>query len=344
MLQLATIGTSWITSQFIEACLAEGSYQLSRVYSRTLAKAQEVVDRFGQGQAVDNLDALFGDAVDVIYVASPNLLHFDHAMAAIHHGKHVIVEKPQFVTPDQWQEAHEAAKVHGVYLFEAIRHLHTRNYQWLKQLIDQTRARMTYPFLGAAFNIGQYSSKYDAYIKAMDGEAGVSVPNIFNPEMATGTLMDIGIYPIYVALGLFGFPQKSVYHPVLGPNGSDLMGTIVLTYADFMVTLFIAKGVHSLQASEIYLGKETVIINNITDIDHIRWVNKANELLAEIHFPVANPMEDEAHYFADVLLQRTDRARYAALETLSYQVAQVMADLRQSAGLVFPEAGEATAR
>ena len=101
MKNLAIIGTSWITQQFIEAADETKSFKLARVYSRTEEKAQTFID--GLSKELDSssvkistdLDKFFAsDDFDTVYIASPNALHFAQARQAIENGKNVIVEKP----------------------------------------------------------------------------------------------------------------------------------------------------------------------------------------------------------------------------------------------------------
>ena len=56
------------------------------------------------------------------------------------------------------------------------------------------------------FNYSQYSSRYD---KLLNGE----LTNVFDPKYHGGSSFDLGVYPLYVALYLFGeplsFPPKA---------------------------------------------------------------------------------------------------------------------------------------
>jgi phthalate 4,5-cis-dihydrodiol dehydrogenase len=56
------------------------------------------------------------DAVDAVWVASPNHLHAEHALVAAERGKHVIVSKPMAVTLDEADAMTAAAARHGVLL------------------------------------------------------------------------------------------------------------------------------------------------------------------------------------------------------------------------------------
>lgn len=54
--------------------------------------------------------------VDAVYIATPNMLHAEHAIIAARHGKHIIVEKPMAMTLAECDAMNEAAEKHGVKL------------------------------------------------------------------------------------------------------------------------------------------------------------------------------------------------------------------------------------
>ena len=161
------------------------------------------------------------DDLDIIYIASPNKLHFEQAKAALENGKHVIIEKPVAVTEKEVRILYETAKKNNVFFFEAITTIYMPNYDAYKQFLPQ---------LGRLSDInivfGQYSSKYNAYLRGEN-------PNIFNPELQGGALNDMGIYCIHTAVNLFGKPQGISYTADYGPNGIDLAGKLTLTYPEF---------------------------------------------------------------------------------------------------------------
>ena len=54
--------------------------------------------------------------VDVVYIATPNQLHAQHAITAAEHKKHIIVEKPMAISIAECEAMNEAAEKNGVYL------------------------------------------------------------------------------------------------------------------------------------------------------------------------------------------------------------------------------------
>jgi predicted dehydrogenase len=80
----------------------------------------------------------------------------------------------------------------------------------------------------------QYSSRYDR-LKA--GE----LPNAFNPRFAAGSLMDLGIYPVALAVHLFGVPATVRATGTLLATGVDGQGTVLLGYDGFEVACLHSK-------------------------------------------------------------------------------------------------------
>ncbi|WP_404420715.1 Gfo/Idh/MocA family protein [Thalassospira australica] len=78
-------------------------------------KAQTMADQFGFARATDDWKALIADpSVDIVSITTPNMLHFDMALAAIAAGKHVYCEKPLALTLDQARAMRDAARKAGV--------------------------------------------------------------------------------------------------------------------------------------------------------------------------------------------------------------------------------------
>lgn len=64
------------------------------------------------------------DAVDAVWIATPNLFHAEHTVLAAEHGRHVITEKPMAVTLEEAAGMVTAAARNGVKLLQG----HSRVY------------------------------------------------------------------------------------------------------------------------------------------------------------------------------------------------------------------------
>lgn len=253
-LRYAVIGTSLITTHYIAGAATTGQWQLCAVYSR----ARETGEAFAAQQGLQpsdvfaDLDAFAAsDAFDAVYIASPNALHYAHCKLMLEHGKHVICEKPFTSYPWQMQELYTIAAQKGLVLIEAMMFMHQPARLALQQAIAQLgRVHMV------LLNNCRRSPQYDRLL------AGAQ-PNVFNPDLHTGALMDMGVYCLYPALALFGRPDSFTATATLLPAGTDACGVIALQYPETVVELRYSKSATSAMASEILGDAGRVSIGSI---------------------------------------------------------------------------------
>ncbi|WP_146877670.1 Gfo/Idh/MocA family protein, partial [Escherichia coli] len=120
MIRFAVIGTNWITRQFVEAAHESGKYKLTAVYSRSLEQAQHFANDFSAEHLFTSLEAMAeSDAIDAVYIASPNALHFSQTQLFLSHKIHVICEKPLASNLAEVDAAIACARENQVVLFEA---------------------------------------------------------------------------------------------------------------------------------------------------------------------------------------------------------------------------------
>lgn len=229
-MKLATIGSGAIVDLMYKSIEGIDGIEPVAVYSRTMDKAEAFAQKHKVKKAFDDLDTMLADdEIDTVYIASPNSLHFPQAKKALEAKKNVILEKPFTATKEEAQELFDLAEKNGVMIFEAITNIHTPNYGLLRDNLDKVgKVR------DVVLNYSQYSSRYPQY---MEGK----VANVFNPEMNGGALVDINIYNIHLATALFGKPMNIQYFPVMGWNGVDTSGVLVMEYPDKVITCIGAK-------------------------------------------------------------------------------------------------------
>ena len=95
-IKLGTIGSGVIVRSILDGVKATEGISLEAVYSRSAEKGARLAADYGAPKVYTELEALFRDeAVNFIYVASPNSLHYQQARAALEHGKNVTVSYTQ---------------------------------------------------------------------------------------------------------------------------------------------------------------------------------------------------------------------------------------------------------
>lgn len=240
MIRFAVIGTNWITRQFVDAAHETGKYKLTAVYSRSLEQAQTFANDYLVEHLFTSLDAMAqSEAIDAVYIASPNSLHFPQTQLFLSHKKHVICEKPLASNLAEVEAAIACARENQVVLYEAFKTASLPNFLLLQQSLPKV-GKMRKAFL----NYCQYSSRYQRYL---DGEN----PNTFNPAFSNGSIMDIGFYCLASAVALWGEPHSVQASASLLESGVDAHGVVVMDYGDFSVTLQHSKVSDSVVDSEI---------------------------------------------------------------------------------------------
>nr|WP_263325208.1 Gfo/Idh/MocA family oxidoreductase [Neobacillus sp. Marseille-Q6967] len=323
-MNLATVGTGWITESFIEAAKLSEKYKLTGVYSRTAEKAQKLADTYGAENIFTDIEEMAkSPEIEVVYIASPNSVHFEQALTFLKNKKHVICEKPIFSNTAELEEAYRTADENGVYLFEAIRNIHTPNFRILKEklpLAGKIRSTIL-PYV-------QYSSRYDLVLQGEE-------PNIFSTKYSGGALVDLGVYPLYVAAGLFGEPKKVTYHPVVLQTGVDGSGTLVLEYDEFICTILCSKISHSVSPCEIHGEKGTFVLENAAPISEIKFYDshtKEREI-----FSVPQKDKDMVYECINIaeILKTKNQIEYEKLKELSKIVLRITEEARKQNNIIF---------
>lgn len=329
MISIGIIGTSWISRQFADAVRSLPDVRIGAVCSRSAEHGEAFARECGITRVHTSVAALAADdAIDTVYIASPNARHCDQAALCIAHDRNVIVEKPAFASPAQFSRIDALLREHpDVRYFEAARIIHTDNFAAVESCV-----RSLEHVSGAVFSYMKYSSEYDAF------RAGAT-PAVFSTEFAGGALQDLGVYLVYNAVALFGPPREAFYRARILRSGVDGMGTGLLRYEDFDVTLLASKIVNSTMTSEIYGDREHIVIDDGGELTSAQYLDGEGNTVRIGGAAPDNPMLGELRNFAEVLgspHSEQSRARYARWLALSHQVNDVLWRMHTDAGLVFP--------
>ncbi|KWZ97385.1 oxidoreductase, NAD-binding domain protein [Anaerococcus hydrogenalis] len=230
MINFATIGSNFIVENILKTVVKMDGYNYYGAYSRSIEKADYLKEKFGAEMSFDNLSKMFEDPkIDLVYIASPNSLHYKQAKMCLLANKNVICEKPFFTNTKELDDLIKISEKKNLFLFEAISIKYLPSLGILKNLLRQIGKIST-----CMINYSQYSSRFDKY------KAGI-VENIFKSEFSAGALADLGIYNLHLIYELFGMGEDFSYFGNINPYGVDLGGSGIISYGDFTVSFTNAK-------------------------------------------------------------------------------------------------------
>ena len=209
------LGTGKIAHKFA-ADLKHTTGEAVAVGSRTVQSAESFAREFNIPKAYSSYEALLADPdVQVVYVSSPHSEHQTHTLQALRAGKAVLCEKPLAPTAPQVSEMIEEARQRKLFLMEAL---------WMYFLPTFRQAQ-------AWIEDGQIGE-----VRMIRAEFGFPAPTdptnrLFNPALAGGALLDIGIYPLTFALRLAGAPLAQVQSTMKrAATGVDAATALQLTF------------------------------------------------------------------------------------------------------------------
>lgn len=322
-MHFATIGTSLIAEQFVQGALQSGVWEHTAVYSRNRETGLAFCQKTGcTGAVYTSLDALAAADVDAVYVASPNVCHFEQSKFLLEHGKHVLCEKPITVTAEQYRELRTLADRKGLVYMEAIMSRHTQNRDTLHKAVQAIGNIST-----ARLDFCQRSSRYDAYRR---GET----PNIFNPTLYGGALMDLGIYCVWAAVDLFGKPTHITATASFGDNGIDVSGSAVFVYPTFSAVLTYAKNGQSRLGNEIIGDNGTVSMRLISMYADITEHPHGADAVFHPSADKIAVMSEEARAFA-TFINQPNTPEYALLCDQTQTVLECMDTMVRSANITY---------
>lgn len=209
------IGLGNIAHKFAEDLLEIDGAQLYAVASRSQEKADEFASNYKVKKAYSSYKDLVLDSnVDAVYIATPHALHKENTLLCLEHKVPVLCEKPFAMNADEVNEMISAAKTHNTLLMEALWTYFLPHYQYVLQLIkDKTYG-----------NLLKLEADFGFY-REFDNSS-----RLFNKPLGGGSLLDIGIYPIFAALSTLGKPIGIEAEATFFENGADSSCSMIFNY------------------------------------------------------------------------------------------------------------------
>jgi predicted dehydrogenase len=241
------LGTGFIARKMAEALPFVPQSRLYAIGSRNHETAREFASQYGVEKYYGGYEKLVGDpSVDIVYIATPHNLHYENTVMCLDHDKHVLCEKPFAVNGHEVRRMIAKAKEKKCFLMEALWTRFLPNLIKVKEMVDENR-------------IGK--------IRLLKADFGIHIPfdpnhRLYNKELIGGSLLDLGIYPLFLSLLLLGKPKIIRAIAGIGPTGVDSSCSFTLGFdGDTLAVMYSSAIVQTDITAAIYGENGTIVFD-----------------------------------------------------------------------------------
>lgn len=313
------IGLGKIANKFATALSHVENARLYAVASRNRDKAVDFSEEYNARVAYGVYDQLMKDEnVDVIYIATPHSLHHELTIQCIMHGKAVLCEKPFAMNLQEAEEMVNLARSKKVFLMEALWTMFLPHYQYIINLIKS----------------GDYgkiiSIKADFGFEAeFDREK-----RLFNKALGGGSLLDIGIYPIFLSYSLLGKPDRIEANAEFTDTGVDMECEMKFLYPDAQAYLHSSFKEKTPTIAEIELEKAVVKLHSrFHEPTSVSIITERKEKTKTFEVKTNGYNFEAAHVTQMLMEGRSESNIWSLDETLDLMA--LLDDVRQEIGLKY---------
>ena len=222
------IGPGAIARNFAQGIAESPHAVLAAVASRDAEKARAFAGDFGAAESFGDYASLIAsDAVEAVYIATPHPFHAQIALDALRGGKHVVVEKPAGIVAGEVVALTDAARQEGRFFMEAMMY---RCHPQIARVIELIKGGAIGEVVEVAASFG-FGAGFDPKSR------------LFDPALAGGAILDVGLYPVSLArLSAGAASGRHVAEPTtvsgvghLAKSGVDDEAHLLLTFESGLI-------------------------------------------------------------------------------------------------------------
>ena len=318
------IGPGNIAKEFAEDLkyVESEKCEIGSVLGHNIEHTNTFVKRFG-GFSTSSIIALINNKPDAVYIATPHSLHFEEALACLENKIPVLCEKPLAINEKQVSGLVDASKKNKTFLMEGLWTRFLPSFQFLFNIIQSGT-------IGEILNIHADMS----FIAEKD-----KTNRFFNPELGGGSLLDVGVYAVYLSYLLLGNPHKIFACGRVNDARIDETCGIMLKYDNGKYAMLESSIITQTQNSAWIYGSEGTIcikrpwtehpekidvrINNESSFNHISsWKGRGFQYEVEEVIKCIDANEIESKVIP---------------HKASINVVKIMDEVRSQLNIVYPE-------
>ncbi|MGE5394966.1 MAG: Gfo/Idh/MocA family protein [Candidatus Saccharibacteria bacterium] len=320
----AILGCGKIARKFVNDLKLLPNARLYAAASRTLQNAQIFASELGFERAYGSYEEMVNDPlVDVVYIASPHSHHCEHALLCLEHKKAVLCEKAFAINAKEVTMMIEASRKNQTFLMEAFWTRFQPSFLKAMQIIQSGQ-------LGALKMIHSdfaFNAEYNPEKR------------LYNVALGGGSLLDIGIYPIFMSLMALGKPSAIKTLATFCPTGAEETIQMSFQYPNGEnASLISSFASFSSTQTEFCFENGFVRLNRrfYTPTTLTYWKNWEEEKNITLEKGAGFGYELEAAHVMECLDAGMIESNMMPL-SLSLELMEIMDWVRRDAGIVFPE-------
>jgi predicted dehydrogenase len=217
------IGPGTIAEYFAsDLRLVKPPQMITAVLSDLEKSANEFANKYNIEKRFLGLDDFISNSkMDIVYIATPHPLHYEAVKACLQNHIPVLCEKPIVINHEQFEDIQNLSKINKTFMMEGMWIRFLPHVKKLLELISGNK-------IGEVISV-QASMSF----KAPRDEGN----RYFDPEKGGGSLLDLGVYCVFLSTILLGMPSSIKAIGKLSDKNIDEACAILLSYNNNSYTM-----------------------------------------------------------------------------------------------------------
>ena len=288
--------------------------------SRSLKNADSFAKTFGFEKPYGSYQEMVNDPkVDIVYIATPHTFHLEHTLLCLNHKKAVLCEKAFAINSKEVLQMIQASKDNNTFLMEAFWVIFRPKFNKVIELIKSEKLE-NLKFLKSDFMFnGEYNPKN----------------RLYNVDLGGGSLLDVGIYPVFTALILLGIPSQIKAIPHFSTTGSEESISMLFGYKNGATAILASSfDAHYKNETEICFENGIIKYDRFSN-DPIQIIQ--NGLTREIFFEAGENLG--YHFEATHVMECLDKGLIESPtlpHSISLNLINILDEVRKQADIIYP--------
>lgn len=265
------LSTGKIAHTFAKALQATADAELYAVSSRSAGKAAAFAEEYGFEKAYGSAEEMLADKnVQAVYIASPMSCHYADAVKCLNAGKNVLCEKTVTLCGAQLDEILKLAAEKKLFFMEAMWTKTLPHFRQAKQWVDEGK-------------IGKIKMIKADFVNVCEANPE---DRLFRSDLGGGALLDLGVYPLSLAMSFLGNNPSEISALALMKNNVDYDDAVTIKYNDAFAALTFGFDC-SADNSATIVGENGLIVFDswFFCAEAVRLFDKDNKLVEQKRFP-----------------------------------------------------------